>query len=131
MRVLGTTVLVFEWLVLALGIPVAVNTAGVSAGAAWTVFAVATVLIALSVGTITKPTGVVLGWLVQIVIILSGLVVPLLALLGIIFAGLYYAAIRLSRRVDEAKAAAAGRSATPGVPDQAPVGDTERVGEDV
>ncbi len=125
MRVLGTTVLVFEWLILALGIPVAVNTAGVSAPAAWGVFGVATVLIALAVGTITKPTGVVLGWMVQIVIVLSGIVVPLLALLGILFAGLFYAAIRLSARVDRVKAT---DSETPAGSARSPVGDTEPVG---
>ena len=35
MRVLGTTVLTFEWLILALGVPVAINTAGVSVSGAW------------------------------------------------------------------------------------------------
>lgn len=126
MRVLGSTVLVFEWLIIALGVPVAINTAGVPARGAWIFLAVTTVLIVLAISMITRPVGVALGWAVQVCILMAGLVVPLLAVLGLLFGALYFTAIRLARRVDEAQAA---QSAAPAAPGPADVGDTEHVGD--
>lgn len=107
MRVLGTAVLAFEWLVLALAIPVAVNTAGVAPGPAWLVFGIASVLIVGAIATVSRPAGWWLGWAVQLVAIAAGIVVPLLVILGVIFAGLWFAAIRVGRRVDQIRAARA------------------------
>lgn len=121
MRVLGSTVLVFEWLILALGVPVAINTAGVPARGAWLFLGVTTVLIAAAVGLITRPVGVALGWAVQVCILMAGLLVPLLAVLGVIFAVLYLSAIRLARRVDEARAL---QGSAPAVPQPSTVGET-------
>ncbi len=126
MRVLGSTVLVFEWLIIALGVPVAINTAGVPARGAWIFLGVTTVLIVLAIGTITRPVGVALGWAVQVCILMAGLVVPLLAVLGLLFGALYFTAIRLARRVDEAKAA---HTAAPEAPGPGGVGDTGPVGD--
>lgn len=104
MRTLASSVLVFEWIVLALAIPVAVNVAGVDAGRAWIVFGVVSVLVFAALATLGRGPGIWVGWAVQVVAIAGGLVVPLLAILGIIFALLYFWAIRLGTRVDEAKA---------------------------
>lgn len=106
MRVLGSTVLVFEWLIVALAVPVAVNTADVRVGVAWGFLGLITVLVIVAIARITTPVGVAVGWSVQVVTVAAAFVVPLvpLAILGIIFAGLYYAAIRLAQRVDAARA---------------------------
>ncbi len=104
MRVLTSVVLAFEWLVLALAIPVAINVSAVSEDRAWTAFAVASVLIVLAVALMKTPVGVWLGWAVQVVALLSSIFVPMLAILALIFAGLYFAAVRLGRRVDDIKA---------------------------
>lgn len=113
MRVLGTAVLAFEWIVLALAIPVAVNTSDVPAGRAWLVFGLASVLTVGAVATMARPLGRWLGWTVQAVAIAAGIVVPMLAILGAIFAGLYFAALRVGGRVDRIRAARAGTDQQP------------------
>jgi hypothetical protein len=120
MRVLASAVLTFEWIVLALAIPVAVNVAGVDPAPVWMVFAAATVLIVAALALLRTPAGVWLGWSVQVLALLSGIVVPLLAVMGAIFAGLYYAAIRLGTKVDRIKAARLGE----GGADTAPAAGT-------
>lgn len=126
MRVLGSTVLVFEWLIIALGVPVAINTAGVPVRGAWVFLGVTTVLIVLAIGMITRPAGVALGWAVQVCVLMAGLIVPLLAVLGLLFAALYFAAIRLSQRVEEAKRA---HAAAPEEQGSQGVSDTEHAGD--
>lgn len=116
MKVLGSAVLAFEWIVLALAIPVAVNTAGVPAPSAWAVFGVASGLTLAALALIGRPigvwrglpAGVWLGWGVQVVAVASGLVVPALGILGLVFAGLYFAAIRSGARVDRIRATRTG-----------------------
>ena len=126
MRVLGSTVLVFEWLIIALGVPVAINTAGVPARGAWVFLGVTTVLIVAAIALITRPVGVALGWAVQVCLLMAGLVVPLLAVLGLLFAALYFAAIRLAQRVDEARRA---QVSAPGAQGDGSVSDTEHAGD--
>ncbi len=120
MRVLGSTVLVFEWLILALGVPVAINSAGVTPTAAWLFLGVMTLLIVTAIGTITRPLGVAVGWAVQIWMLAAGLVVPLLLVLGAVFAGLWFAAVYYGRRVDALRAAREGAASAP----VNPIGDT-------
>lgn len=126
MRVLGSTVLVFEWLIVALGVPVAINTAGVPSAWAWGFLAAITLLVVLAIATITRPVGVVLGWLTQALLLAAGLVVPLLILLAVLFAGLFYVAVQQGRRVDAIRAA---RQNAPAESDPGGVGDTEPVGD--
>lgn len=126
MRVLGSTVLVFEWLIIALGVPVAINTAGVPARGAWVFLGVTTVLIVAAIALITRPVGVALGWAVQVCLLMAGLVVPLLAVLGLLFAALYFAAIRLAQRVDQARRA---QVSAPGAQGHGSVSDTEHAGD--
>ncbi len=104
MRVLTSVVLTFEWLVLALAIPVAINVAAVPESRAWTVFAITSILIVAALALMKTPVGVWLGWTVQVIALLSSIIVPTLAILALIFAGLYFAAVRLGRRVDDIKA---------------------------
>ncbi len=104
MRVLTSVVLTFEWLVLALAIPVAINVAAVPESRAWTVFAITSILIVAALALMKTPVGVWLGWTVQVIALLSSIIVPTLVILALIFAGLYFAAVRLGRRVDDIKA---------------------------
>ncbi len=120
MRVLGSTVLVFEWMILALGVPVAINSSGVTPTAAWVFLGVMTVLIFAAIATITRPFGVAAGWAVQVWILVAGLVVPLLLILGAVFAGLWFAAVYYGRRVDTLRAQREG-AAAPAAP---VIGDT-------
>lgn len=118
MRVLCSAVLAFEWIVLALGIPVAINVAGVPASAAWVAFAVVSVLTGAALALMRTRAGVWLGWLVQVVAVACGFIVVMLGVLGVVFAGLYFAAIRYGRRVDEIRAQrlSAAQTNTPSAP---------------
>lgn len=109
MRVLCSAVLTFEWVVLALGIPVAINVAGVPAQGAWVAFVSASVLTVAALALMRRPAGVWLGWLVQVVAVACVLVVPMLGILGVVFAGLYFAAIRYGSRVDAIRQQSAAR----------------------
>lgn len=113
MRVLGNAVLIFQIIVLALAIPVAIVVSGVPAVTAGWTAGVLIVLAIAAMGVITKPAGLVLGTAVQVGTLVAGLVVPTLLLLGIIFAVLWGFAVVLGRRVDRAKAAAADQSVSP------------------
>lgn len=58
--------------------------------------------------------GVALGWALQIALIASGVFVPTMYFMGVVFAALWWASVHFGRKVDEAKArfaAQAGSSA--------------------
>lgn len=63
------------------------------------------VLICAVVG---RPVGVVAGSLLQVAAIGLGFVVPAMFVLGVVFGGLWIAAVVLGRRVDAARAARDG-----------------------
>ena len=77
MRVLATSVLAFEAIVVALGIPVAVRL-GPAAGHGATpwVGALLVLLCILAAAMVTRPVGVALGWAVQVLVLAAGLLVP-------------------------------------------------------
>jgi len=109
-RVLGATVLALEAIVVILAIPLAIVVQGVSPGVAIPAGVVlALVLVALA-RYVTRPWAIPTGWALQVIVVLTGLVVPMMFIVGGIFALLWGVAITLGRRADEA---AAGGSATP------------------
>ncbi len=118
MRVLGTSVLAFEAIVAALFIPVAYFSGLVTNGAtaAWA-GAILAVLCIVAAGTIMRPYGVALGWAVQVLFVAAGLIVPLMYILGLVFAALWWGALRYGREADRARARRAGSR-----PDAAPPG---------
>lgn len=107
MRVLGSSVLTFEAIILGLAVLVAVNVSGISWATATSTGIALIVLCFAAIAVITRPMGIVLGSLVQVAVIASGAVVPVMPLLGLIFGTLWILAVVLGRRVDAAKAAAA------------------------
>lgn len=105
MRVLCSSVLVFEAIVAGLFIPVAYYSGIVAHGsaAAW-IGAVLAVLCIVAVALLSRPFGVALGWLVQVLLLACGFVVPMMFALGLIFGALWWAALRYGRRADAARA---------------------------
>jgi Protein of unknown function (DUF4233) len=98
-RRLCATVLVFEAVVIGLAIPVAITIAHarpVVAGVAGGVLAVAALVIAGIVGR--RRWALVAGSVLQAAVIATGVVVPAMYGLGVIFAGLWSTAIWLGRR---------------------------------
>lgn len=65
------------------------------------------VLAVLAAGLVRRPFGPALGWVVQVLSILSGVWVPMMFVVGLVFALLYGYCQRLGRRVDREQAARA------------------------
>jgi len=103
MRVLGSSVLALEAIVVLLAIPIAINNSGVSAGLALAVGFTVALLMLLTIGIITKPVAIPIGWTLQGVTIASGFVVPTMFVIGGVFALLWYFAVRNGQRVDRAR----------------------------
>jgi hypothetical protein len=107
MRVLGSSVLALEAIVVLLAIPVALTTT--SPDRPWLValaLALLAVLCILAIGAVARPQGPAVGWVVQALVIASGFLVPAMFVLGIIFAALWFGAVRLGTRADAARRAA-------------------------
>jgi hypothetical protein len=103
MRVLGSTVLILEALVVLLAIPIAVNVSNVNATYALLIGIALAGLLVLTVGVITKPMAVPIGWVLQVLVIGSGVVVPTMFFVGGLFALLWFFAVRNGQRVDRAR----------------------------
>jgi hypothetical protein len=114
MRIVGSSVLTLEALVVLLAIPVAlVLGTGHSNAAVIAAFVIIVVLCLVTVGMITRPHAIALGWVTQALVIASGFLVPAMFLLGVLFALLWFWAVRIGTRADEAKARAAAGPAEP------------------
>jgi hypothetical protein len=111
MRRLCATVLIFEAIIIALAIPIAIkieHVAGGSAGPAGGGLAGAAVLIAVAVSmrTIGDPglrIALIAGSVLQILMIVSGVMVPAMYGLGVIFAVLWCIAIWLGHSAERAQ----------------------------
>ena len=104
MRVLGAAVLAFEAIVVLLAIPVVVVVGTVPVPPWLGITGGVTLALAL-VGLaryVTRPWAVPVGWVLQGLVVLTGLLAPPMFIVGGIFALLWGLAIRLARQVDEA-----------------------------
>lgn len=101
MRVLGSAVLVMEFFIMGFAMLVAEQheTSTIVAGA------VIAILFLLTPGLLKKKSGWILGSLLQLALIGYSVVVPSLAFLAILFAGLWIAAIIVGRKGEAARAA--------------------------
>lgn len=101
MRRLCATVLVMETVVIALSIPVAITIAHARpaiAGVVGGVLAAAAVLLAAVVGRPGQGWTLAAGSVLQALVIATGVVVPVMYALGVIFGALWATAIWLGRR---------------------------------
>jgi hypothetical protein len=101
MRVLGSAVLVMEFFIMGFAMLVAEEheTSTIIAGAS------IAILFLLTPGLLKKKMGWILGSLLQFLLIGYSVVVPSLAPLAILFAGLWIAAIVVGRKGEAARAA--------------------------
>jgi len=105
-RGMCASVLGLEAIVLGLTTPVMIAIAGVSTATALIVgLGLCVVCLVLS-GMLRRPWAYYVGWAVQIAAILLGLVIPLMFVLGGIFALLWGLADGLGRKIDRERAAA-------------------------
>ncbi|MGV9315342.1 DUF4233 domain-containing protein [Streptomyces sp. NPDC003691] len=117
MRTLAASTLIGEFFVIGFAGLVAMKDDSLSPGTVWTVCGIAMVLSLLLCGMLTRPGGVQLGWALQIGLVASGFVVPMMFILGVAFAGLWWASVHYGRKIDEAKARWAAQAAAQGSPD--------------
>ncbi|MFJ8081129.1 DUF4233 domain-containing protein [Streptomyces sp. NPDC096205] len=113
MRTLCSSTLIGEFFVIGFAGLVAMKDDSLSMGTVWTVSGIAMLLCLLLCGLVTRPGGITLGWALQLGLIASGFVVPIMFFLGAMFAALWWASVHFGRKIDEAKArfAAQGDSA--------------------
>ncbi|MGO4300019.1 DUF4233 domain-containing protein [Leifsonia sp. RAF41] len=106
-ELLGSIVLGFELLVVFLG---ALVLFGLHALPAWLALgggAALIVLMILAIGLLRNTAGVVLGWLVQLVLVAAGLLVPAFFIVGAIFTAMWAYCMIAAARIDRNNQAAA------------------------
>jgi hypothetical protein len=102
MRVLGSAVLVMEFFIMGFAMLLAKDNHG---STAIIIGAIIAVLLLLTPGLLKKRTGWILGSLLQFLMIGYAFVVPSMAIDGVIFGGLWIAAIVVGRRGEAIRAA--------------------------
>lgn len=108
MKTLGRAVLTLEWLVFALAVPVAINIAGANPTPVLLFLVTVTVVMVAAIRTLPSRTGIVLGWIVQALALLSGIVVLQMLILGAIFTGLWFMAVQMGTAADVREAETSG-----------------------
>lgn len=112
-RGMCAAVLCLEAITIALATPVMVSVAGVDVGTAlWLGVGLAIVCVALA-GMLRSEGAYHLGWVVQLVAISMGFVVPMMFVLGLIFAALWATAYFLGVKIERERAAYSEASAEP------------------
>ena len=103
MRALTSSVLAFEIIVVILFIPAAIQESSMSFSNLIFISLGLILLSIMAMGTIKKKYGILIGYLVQIFLILLGFLVNWMFVLGLIFLGLWIMALKIGRRTDELK----------------------------
>lgn len=104
MKTLGTAVLAMEIIVMVLAVPIAATNGALPDARVAIIGAVAimAVLVVAIAALRRGPRGTWVGWAAQVLILGCGFVVPMMFVVGGIFAVLWFVALRLGRRVESA-----------------------------
>ena len=110
MRVLCSSVLAIEAIVVLLATSLATSNGSVSnAGLAWAVGLLIMVLLILAIGTLRRPWGLAVGWVLQGLVLATSIVVGWsMLVVGVVFVVLWFLAIRTGGRVDALRSAGDG-----------------------
>ncbi|MEU1519558.1 DUF4233 domain-containing protein [Streptomyces sp. NPDC005811] len=104
MRTLCSSTLIGEFFIIGFAGLVAMKEPDLSMTTVWTVCGIAMFLSVLLCAMVTRPGGVALGWALQIALVASGFFVPMMFVIGVLFAGLWWTSVHYGRKVDEARA---------------------------
>jgi len=110
-RGIAAAVLVFEGLVILFATLVALDLSDVDAATLWWVGGAAACACLLVAGLLGRRGGYRAGSALQVLVVAAGFVVPAMFFLGIVFAGLWFLALHLGRRVERLEAAQAAQGA--------------------
>lgn len=105
-KVLAPAILLLEAVIVGLSIPVALVVLGEGPRAAWVLGGLALLLVVAS-GVARRPQGVAIGWVCQVLVLLSGLLVPAMAVIGLVFLGVWVVAVIYGGKADRIAAARA------------------------
>ena len=109
MRILGATVLVMEGLTVSFGLLLAMSSTGsVDTIWLWAGGALALLLI-LTAGLLKRRSGWIIGSILQVGVFAYGFVVTAMFAMGVLYAGLWIAAIVVGRKGEAVRARLTGR----------------------
>jgi Protein of unknown function (DUF4233) len=123
MRILASTVLTAEALVVFFACLVAVQLTDIGTATVWAVGGSFALLCLLLCGLLRHRWALWVGSAFQVVLIASGIVIPMMYAIGVFFAMIWIAALRVGAKVDAIKAARA--AATVAGTAAAPTGSSE------
>jgi hypothetical protein len=114
--------LVFEGMVIFFATLVALDLTDVDHAVVWWVGGAGAVLALVLAGLQRRPWAVVAASVLQVALVASGIVVPVMFFLGPVFAALWFFALYLGRKVEQSQAAhaRADAEAAEGAPDTSP-----------
>ncbi len=115
-RTMAAVVLTFEGLVVVFAALVAKDLSSLTPAQSLGFGGGLAVLCLVGAGLLRSPVGYALGWVLQVLILATGLWVPLMYLLAFIFGVLWWLTLRVGKRIDQEKAAydeAAWQSSSP------------------
>jgi hypothetical protein len=101
MRILAASVLIAEAFVVFFAVLVAKNMSDLSSSVLWSIGLVTAAGCLVLAGTLRHRWGYVAGSMLQLLLIVSGWLVPAMFALGFVFAALWVVALRLGSRVDQ------------------------------
>ncbi|MFD8809213.1 DUF4233 domain-containing protein [Streptomyces sp. NPDC059597] len=119
MRTLCSSTLIGEFFIIGFAGLVAMKDPSLAMSTVWLVCGIAMALSVLLCGMVTRPGGVALGWALQLALVVSGVFVPMMYIMGAVFAALWWASVHYGRKVDEAKARFAAAAEPTSTPDAA------------
>jgi len=105
MRTMAASMLVLEAFVVFFAGLVAKDLSGISTRAALAVFGALALACLVTAGVLRSRVGFVLGSVLQVAVIATGVLVPAMFFLGAVFAGLWLAALVQGRRIERERAA--------------------------
>lgn len=111
MRQLCSMTLISEAVVICFAALVAMRLTDFSAGSVWAVAGPGAVVCVLLCGALRHPWAITVGWVLQGCLVASGVLLPVMYVLGVVFAVIWFAAVAVGRKVEAAKAAHAEAAA--------------------
>jgi hypothetical protein len=106
-RGIAATVLVFEAMVIFFATLVALDLSDVDDATVWSVGGCTAGAFVLLAGLLGRRGSYQVGSALQVLVVVAGIFVPAMFFLGVVFAGLWFFALHLGRRVERLKAARA------------------------